>query len=409
MENLYPKHGLVSRTYYKKSLIMASTFGSKSKFFMTISIPSQDKPLTNRPVPVKAIDFPQDVPSTSDRRLIELKNQVQRLMEAHLSLTQPPQVNKITTSYEICSGPHDTHYYMEDPEQAFVEYASSRIDEAGVPPSSNTELVCTKEEDGDVMFIEIVSKDENSCKEEPKAGEQEVEYFDIFPTRSELAYHKLSQVVLGNVEITNMTHDPPEGVVRFTNRNDEVAYKMPHKIEQYNSLSNLEKEHTKSVYLRNEDDKRRGVDIWKAFGGNTRDLGSFGEKRDKNTDLHQHLSRISTQRLETASQITRDAVITHTKTASQDLKMAAGSSLLVLKKHTMKVKESLNMTFDESHSLLKTSPLKDDDLVEEEAIKVSKKKPLGNDVEDEVIEVDEIVNLRESKSHPLENVIRNLN
>nr|GEY74844.1 retrotransposon Orf1 [Tanacetum cinerariifolium] len=57
-----------------------------------------------------------------------------------------------------------------------------------------------------------------------------------------------------------MTHDPPTGVVRFTNRNDEVAYKMPHKIEQCNSLSNLEKEHTKSVYLRNEEDKRRGVE-----------------------------------------------------------------------------------------------------------------------------------------------------
>ncbi|GJU49876.1 hypothetical protein Tco_1219431 [Tanacetum coccineum] len=57
-----------------------------------------------------------------------------------------------------------------------------------------------------------------------------------------------------------MTHDPPKGVVRFTNGNDEVAYKMPHKIEQYNSLSNLEKEHTKSVYLRNKEDKRRGVE-----------------------------------------------------------------------------------------------------------------------------------------------------
>ncbi|GJU72902.1 hypothetical protein Tco_1264307 [Tanacetum coccineum] len=66
--------------------------------------------------PVKAIAFPQDVPSTSDRRLIELKNQVQRLMEAHLAPMQPTQVNKITTSYEICSGPHDTQYCMEDPE-----------------------------------------------------------------------------------------------------------------------------------------------------------------------------------------------------------------------------------------------------------------------------------------------------
>ncbi|GJU33620.1 hypothetical protein Tco_1181974 [Tanacetum coccineum] len=57
-----------------------------------------------------------------------------------------------------------------------------------------------------------------------------------------------------------MTHDSPEGVVRFTDETDEVAYKMPHIIEQYSSLSDLEKEHTKSVYLRNEEDKRRGVE-----------------------------------------------------------------------------------------------------------------------------------------------------
>ncbi|GJZ55776.1 hypothetical protein Tco_0610969 [Tanacetum coccineum] len=327
MENLSQKHGLVLRTYYKKSLIMASTFGSKSKFFMTMSISSRDKPLTNRLV------------STSDCRLIELKNQVQRLMEAHLALTQPTQVKKVTTLCEICSGPHDTQYCKKDLEQAFVEYASSRTDEAGEKGSTTTEGV--------------------------GAG-----YFDIFPTRSELAYHKylmcssipsiflknsiitegcpsnlkipynirhvhvekayidpnsplnimnrmmynwiirrklnpmedsnrgvsnftgsikgmhvfignftynvdfmivedissiidprLSQLVLGKpfVKISNMTHDPPEGVVRFTNGTDEVSYKMPHMMEQYNSLSDLEKEHTKSVYLRNEEDKRRGV------------------------------------------------------------------------------------------------------------------------------------------------------
>ncbi|GJS97597.1 MAK10-like protein [Tanacetum coccineum] len=37
MENLYPKHGLISRTYFKKSLIMASIFGFKSKFSMIMS------------------------------------------------------------------------------------------------------------------------------------------------------------------------------------------------------------------------------------------------------------------------------------------------------------------------------------------------------------------------------------
>ncbi|GKD41879.1 retrotransposon ORF1 [Tanacetum coccineum] len=216
-----------------------------------------------------------------------------------------------------------------------------------------------------------VQKNDDSHKEELEAREQEVEYFDVLPTRSELAYHKylmcgpipsiflrnpiitegcpsnlkipcnighvhverayidlnsplnimtrmmynwimrkkldprensnrgisnfigrikgmrifvgnftyiidfmivedissiidprLSQVVLGRpfIKISNMTYDLPEGVVRFTKKNDEVTYKMPYKIEQYNSLSNLEKEHTKLVYLRNEEDKRIGVE-----------------------------------------------------------------------------------------------------------------------------------------------------
>ncbi|GJW07910.1 hypothetical protein Tco_1570333 [Tanacetum coccineum] len=55
----------------------------------------------------------------------------ERLMEDHLALTQPTQVNKITTSCEICSGPHDTQYCMEDPGQAFIEYVISCTDEAG--------------------------------------------------------------------------------------------------------------------------------------------------------------------------------------------------------------------------------------------------------------------------------------
>ncbi|GJX51720.1 hypothetical protein Tco_0278565 [Tanacetum coccineum] len=246
-----------------------------------------------------------------------------------------------------------------------------------VPQLSNAEVVCTKGDDGEVMFIEIIRKNDDSREDGPEEEGNTttegvgVEYFDMFPTRNELAYHKylmygpipliflrnpiitegcpsnlkipcnighvhvekayidlnsplnimtrmmynwimrrkldprenanggvsnftrrikgmhvfvenftyivdfmiiedissiidprLSQVVLGKpfVEISNMTHDPPEGVVRFTNGNNEVAYKMPHKIEQYDSLSNLEKEHAKSVYLRNEEDKRRGVE-----------------------------------------------------------------------------------------------------------------------------------------------------
>ncbi|GKD20647.1 hypothetical protein Tco_1222350, partial [Tanacetum coccineum] len=49
-EGLFLKHGLVSKIYSKKSLIMASIFGSKSKYFMIMSIPPQDEPSINRPM-----------------------------------------------------------------------------------------------------------------------------------------------------------------------------------------------------------------------------------------------------------------------------------------------------------------------------------------------------------------------
>ncbi|GJR47190.1 copia protein [Tanacetum coccineum] len=82
---------------------------------------------------------------------------------------------------------------------------------------------------------------------------------------------------------------------------------------------------------------------------------------------------------------------------------------IILNKHTKKVKESLNMTFDDIPPPSKTSPLVDDDLDEEEAIKVTEKKNLENDIEDETLEINEVVNIKEFRNYPLENVIGNLN
>ncbi|GJX67233.1 hypothetical protein Tco_0302960 [Tanacetum coccineum] len=75
----------------------------------------------------------------------------------------------------------------------------------------------------------------------------------------------------------------------------------------------------------------------------------------------------------------------------------------------MKIEESLNVTFDETPPPSKTSPLVDDDLDEEEAIKVTKKKNIEDNIEDKTLEVDEIINIKESKNHPLDNVIGNFN
>ncbi|GJW69283.1 hypothetical protein Tco_0123707 [Tanacetum coccineum] len=171
-----------------------------------------------------------------------------------------------------------------------VQKLNSMLESLGlVPQSANTKFVYTKEDDGEVMFIEIIRDDDEPQNESPNEGEgtttegPKVEYFDMFPTRDELTYHKKlnpredanggignftgrikgMHVFIGNftyvvdfmiVEDISSIIDP-----RFTNRDDDVAYKIPYKIEQYNSLSNLEKEHTKSIYLRNDEDKRSEV------------------------------------------------------------------------------------------------------------------------------------------------------
>ncbi|GJW16750.1 hypothetical protein Tco_0024186 [Tanacetum coccineum] len=141
MENLYWKHGLVLRTYYKipsswhQSLAPSPNFydhvnlitrrtidqsasgklrdrNTEESWALLEDLALYDNESWNDPrdfaKPVKAIFLPQDVPSTSDRRLIELENQVQRWMEAYLAPMQPTQVNKITSLCEICSGPHGT-------------------------------------------------------------------------------------------------------------------------------------------------------------------------------------------------------------------------------------------------------------------------------------------------------------
>ncbi|GJR94450.1 hypothetical protein Tco_0266624 [Tanacetum coccineum] len=68
-----------------------------------------------------------------------------------------------------------------------------------------------------------------------------------------------------------------------------------------------------------------------------------------------------------------------------------------------------NVTNDETPPPSKELHLSYDDLDEEEAIREIEKKNLENAVEDETLEIDDIVNIKESRNHPLENVIGNLN
>nr|GEV36978.1 MAK10-like protein [Tanacetum cinerariifolium] len=123
---------------------------------------------------VKAISLSQDVLSTSNRRLVELENQVQRLIESHLAPKPPVQVNKIASSCKICDGPHDTQYCMENLKQAFVDYTSSRNNRVGVrkedePKETKILESCAIDSDDHNLVVE----DKKTVKKEPKVLEKE--------------------------------------------------------------------------------------------------------------------------------------------------------------------------------------------------------------------------------------------
>ncbi|GJT21077.1 retrovirus-related pol polyprotein from transposon TNT 1-94 [Tanacetum coccineum] len=71
----------------------------------------------------------------------------------------------------------------------------------------------------------------------------------------------------------------------------------------------------------------------------------------------------------------------------------SSKAYIILNKQTRKVEESLNVTFDETPPPSKTSPLVDDDLDEEEEIRVTEKKNLESDIVDETLKIDEIVKI----------------
>ncbi|GJR01995.1 retrovirus-related pol polyprotein from transposon TNT 1-94 [Tanacetum coccineum] len=84
--------------------------------------------------------------------------------------------------------------------------------------------------------------------------------------------------------------------------------------------------------------------------------------------------------------------------------MSSRSDFFISRKK-LHIEESLNKTFDESPPPTKLSPLVDDDIGEEEAIENNVKVANDNNIEDESLEVEKVVNIKESKNHPLEKVI----
>ncbi|GJZ76088.1 zinc finger, CCHC-type containing protein [Tanacetum coccineum] len=212
---------------------MASIFSSKSRSFMTMSIPPQDEPSISQPVKYD---------DSSEEELEEDENVVIR--------------------------GSDVEYFDIFLTRSIIrKQLEPRKDSEGIRGIRNF----TGRIKGMHIFVGNFTY---------------VSDFMIVEDISSIIDPRLSQVVLGKpfVEISNMTHDLSLGVVKFTNESNEIDYKMPQKIKQYNSLSDMKKEHMKSVYLRNEEDKRKGVEYEKKLKFVEQPIGPAPDPETANPD-----------------------------------------------------------------------------------------------------------------------------
>ncbi|GJR81528.1 hypothetical protein Tco_0152313 [Tanacetum coccineum] len=161
-----------------------------------------------------------------------------------------------------------------------VRLSSSMVESSKQKSLKRITFVNEQGNDGDVMFVELIKKYDDSSKEEleeddniimrkhlePMEDPESLRGISNFTGRvtrmhvfvgnftyvldfiivediRSVINPRLSQVVLGKPfdELSNMTCDLSLRIVNFTNRADKITYKMPHKIEQFNSLSDLEK------------------------------------------------------------------------------------------------------------------------------------------------------------------------
>ncbi|GKA92450.1 hypothetical protein Tco_0814375 [Tanacetum coccineum] len=132
-----------------------------------------------------------------------------------------------------------------------------------------------KEKGKDEDEMETIMEVEEVFEEEESEFETEQEIEEIFEDEEDDVddenFTQFTNMRNAFIEETRLVYNKGEGTVMFEQNDAKITFKMPHIMEIFKQaklmgLSTdfvppfLEKKHTKSVYLRNEEDKRRGVE-----------------------------------------------------------------------------------------------------------------------------------------------------
>nr|GEW18551.1 retrotransposon Orf1 [Tanacetum cinerariifolium] len=205
----FMKHGLVSKTYYKKSLIMASTFGSNSKSFMTMSIPSQDEPLTNRPVEIE----------TEEEGSVEpIKTKCTNRENANETDESEKEVEE-ETKVEIEEEEEDDPKHFD----TSLTMKELRLEPRRKPsnPKKNFNFV------GRVKGLRVfIGNFTYECD------------FMVLEDTTSVIDHYLGSVVFGNpfMEATELVYNKEKGTVVFERDKERIIFKITYKIDMFKHI-----------------------------------------------------------------------------------------------------------------------------------------------------------------------------
>nr|GEW34707.1 ribonuclease H-like domain-containing protein [Tanacetum cinerariifolium] len=243
----------------QKSLIMASTFGSKSKFLMTMSIPSQDKPLTNRPVlddtplcdtarsPTAQMNFTTtDYHTKEELRSKGVKSPSKLLSLKYLSQSSIIKQNKNPSS------PKCVHFVNlivilnkenKTEEESSVEPRKTRLEPRRKPlkPKKNCNFIGR----------------EKRLKVFVRNFTYECDFMVVEDTTSAID-HYFGSVVFEKpfVEATGLVYNKEVGTVVFERDKEKIMFKMPHKMDMFKHIdfTNISTDRIPPFIIKSDDD-----------------------------------------------------------------------------------------------------------------------------------------------------------
>ncbi|GJW70056.1 hypothetical protein Tco_0126973 [Tanacetum coccineum] len=246
--------------------------------------------------PVKAISMPHDVPSAFDRRLIELENQVQlvpmtlniawKILSKLLLIMRLREATEWEASRSLLIKGQEPSTKLPMLEKANQTLPSSITIDEKTPPSrrvhfvNTTTLVKKEKESRDTTPREhegLTSEvdDEVGSNELEEEEEDDLEYFNTFPSMKELEYHEwrhykqimsqnlesrkkpsnlckrsnfidttsiidhdLGEIAFGKpfIEETILAYNKEEGTIVFRRNDEKIMFKMPHMMEMFRHI-----------------------------------------------------------------------------------------------------------------------------------------------------------------------------